>query len=273
MRALLTVLLCCAVAGLAAQTVPGLEVVSIKPTPAGTAGGSFGARPGGGIVTVNMPVSSLISLAYELQSSDAIEGAPDWFFRDGFDVNARTAPGLTPEQTRNIWRAVFADRFKLKARYETRDVPAYAVVLARPDRPLPSGLKRIEADCAALTAARQRGETPPPPPLTSTGEPPCGARYTGGMVVSTGMTIANFVRSIQAGTGRVLVDRTGLQGDYEFTFTYSSPRPGAADAASLGDDRPSIFTALQEQLGLTLEPTRTTSEFLIIEHIERPTPD
>ena len=251
--------------------MPGLEVVSIKPTPPGTAGGSFGSRPGGGIVAVNMPVHSLISLAYELPSSEAIEGAPDWFFREGYDVTARTAPGLTPEQTRNIWREVFADRFKLKARYETREVPAYAAVLARPDRPLPAGLKRIAADCAALTAARQRGETPPPPPLTSTGAPPCGSRYASGTIVSTGMTITNFLRSIQSGTGRVLIDRTGLQGDYEFTFTYASPRPGAADAAVPGDDRPSIFTALQEQLGLRLEPTRTDSEFLIIEHIERAT--
>lgn len=259
--------------GLAAQNGPRIEAVSIKRTPDGVNGGSFGSRPGGGVVTVNMPGRSLISLAYELTGLEYLEGAPDWFSREGYDVNAVVSGKPTPEQSRELWREVFADRFKLKAHYETREVPAYAVVLARPDQPLPPGLKRIEADCAALTAARQRGETPPPAPLTSTGAAPCGGRYSNGMVVSTGMTIANFVRSIQSGTGRVLIDKTGLQGDYEFTLTYSSQRPAAADATALGDDRPSIFTALQEQLGLKLEPTRTQVQYLVIDHVERPTPD
>src|SRR5687767_15401099 len=81
-----------------------IEVVSIKPTPQGTPGGSFGSRPGGGIVTINMPMSSLISLAYELNDSNAIEGAPAWFFREGFDVTATYAGQPTPDQTRAAWR-------------------------------------------------------------------------------------------------------------------------------------------------------------------------
>jgi uncharacterized protein (TIGR03435 family) len=270
MRTLLAILVASAIAGLAAQDIPGLEVVSIKPTAPNPTGGSFGTRPGGGIVAVNMPVRSLISLAYPLEASDAIEGAPDWFFREGYDVNARTATGLTPERTREIWRAVFADRFKLKARYETREVPAYALVLARPDQPLPQGLKKIDTDCAALSTARQRGESPPTPPLTASGMPPCGGRFGGGMVVSTGMTIARFARSIQGTTGRILIDKTGLQGDYEFTLKYTASRPGVT-APEVGDAGPDIFTALREQLGLKVEPTRTTIDFLIIEHIERPT--
>lgn len=248
-----------------------IEVVSIKPTPQGTPGGSFGSRPGGGIVTINMPMSSLISLAYELNDSNAIEGAPAWFFREGFDVTATYAGQPTPDQTRAAWRAVFADRFKLKARIDRREVPAFAVVLARPGQPLPVGMTRIATDCAALRAARQRGETPPPPPLTPAGAPPCGARYGGGQIVSSGMPIAQFVRSIQSSAGRIMIDRTGLEGDYEFTFRYSTPRPGGAPPDP--DAAPDLFTALSEQLGLKVEPTRATSEFLIVEHIERPTPN
>jgi uncharacterized protein (TIGR03435 family) len=270
MRTILAVVMCGAVAGVTAQETPGLEVVSIKPTPAETRGGSFGTRPGGGVVATNMPMASLISLAYSLQDSNRIEGAPDWFFREGFDVNATYAGQPTPGQLQDIWREVFADRFKLKARLESREVPAYELVLARPDRGVPPGLKRIAADCAALRAARQRGETPPTPPLTPGGAVPCGANYSGGSVVSSGMPLSQFARSIQGGTGRILIDKTGLQGDYEFTLKYSSPRPGAvADP----DGGPDLFTALQEQLGLKVEPSRTTIEVLIIEHIERPTPD
>ena len=263
-----------AAASLAAQNVPWddiIEVVSIKPTPEGTPGGSFGSRPGGGIVAINMPMSSLISLAYELNDSNAIEGAPAWFFRDGFDVNATYTGQPTADQTRAAWRAVFSDRFRLKARIERREVPAFAVVLARPGQPLPAGMTRIATDCAALRAARQRGETPPTPPLTPAGAPPCGGRYGGGQIVSSGMPIAQFVRSIQASAGRIMIDRTGLEGDYEFTFRYSTPRPGGGPSDP--DAAPDLFTALSEQLGLKVEPTRATSDFLIVEHIERPTPN
>jgi uncharacterized protein (TIGR03435 family) len=260
---------------LGAQTppppAPSIEAVSIKPTPGTTTGASFGSRPGGGIVAVNMPMRSLISLAYELPSSDAIEKAPDWFVRERYDVNAVVSGKPTPEQSRELWRAVFADRFKLKAHVEMREVPAFTMVLARPGQPLPRGLKKIETSCASLTEARQRGETPPTPPLAANGMPHCSMRMGIGTVDSAGMTMERFAGSIQGLTGRVLVDKTGLQGDYEFTLTYSGTRPGAADASALGDDRPSIFTALQEQLGLKLEPTRTQVEYLVIDHIERPT--
>jgi uncharacterized protein (TIGR03435 family) len=270
MRLLHVVVAVTVTAGVAAQDSV-IEVVSVKPTPAGTAGGSFGNRPGGGVVTSNMPMSSLISLAYQLTDSNAIEGAPAWFFREGFDVNAKYAGQPPADQLRVAWRKVFADRFKLQARLETRDVPAFAVVLARPGQPLPAGMTRIATDCVALREARQRGETPPTPALTPAGAAPCGARYSGGQIVSSGMPIAQFVRSIQASAGRIMIDRTGLEGDYEFTFKYASPQAGGAPPDA--DAGPDLFTALREQLGLAVEPTRTTSEFLIIEHIERPTPD
>jgi uncharacterized protein (TIGR03435 family) len=270
MRPLSVVVAFVMVSGLAAQESV-IEVVSIKPTPRDTAGGSFGTRPGGGVVTVNMPMRSLIGLAYQLANTNNIEGAPDWFNRDGFDVNAKYAGKPTPEQTREAWRAVFAERFKLKARLETRDVPAYALVLARPEQGVPRGLTRISTDCAALAAARQRGETPPELPLTPGGQPPCGGRFgPGGLIASNGMSMARLAQSIQGGTGRIWIDKTGLTGDYEFTLKYSTPRPGAAPDL---DAPPEIFTALQEQLGLKLEPTQSRTDYLIIEHIERPTPD
>jgi uncharacterized protein (TIGR03435 family) len=266
---LIPVVLTIAAAALAAQESV-IEVVSIKPSPAGTAGGSFGSRPGGGIVTVNMPMRSLISLAYTLQDSNRIEGAPEWFSREGFDVNAKYAGKPTPEQTQAAWREVFALRFKLKARLETREVPGFNLVLARPEQGVPKALTRISTDCAALQAARSRGESPPEQPLTPGGQPPCGGRFGGGGMSSSGMTMERLAQSIQGGTGRIWIDKTGLPGDYEFTLKYSSPRPGAPPDP---DAAPDLVTALREQLGLKLEPIRTTTEYLVIEHIERPTPD
>src|SRR5687767_310770 len=184
MRHALALLLVLLTAGAYAQTPEPspIEVVSIKPTAKGTPGGSFGTRPGGGVVTVNMPMSSLISLAYELTDSNAIEGAPDWFFREGFNVNAKYAGQPTTDQTRAAWRAVFADRFKLKARLDRREVQAFNVVVAQPERGVPPGLTRIDVDCAARRAAFQRGEKPPELTALPNGMLPCSSSYSGNTI-------------------------------------------------------------------------------------------
>jgi uncharacterized protein (TIGR03435 family) len=269
MRLLALVFVVMAAATIAAQD-SAIEVVSIKPTPPGTAGGSFGSRPGGGVVTVNMPMRSLISLAYELTDSNAIEGAPEWFFREGFDVNAKYAGQPTPDQTRAAWRAVFAERFKLKARLDTREVQAFSVVLAQPERGVPPGLTRVDVDCAGRRAAFQRGEPPPELKPLPNGMVPCGSSYSGNTVTTGGMPLAQFLRSVQLSAGGLLLDKTGLDGYYAFTVKYSSPRAGIAPDL---DAPPDLVTALREQLGLKLEPTRATTEVLVIEHIERPAPD
>lgn len=255
-----------------AQAGTRIEVVSIKPTPPDTPGGSFGSRPGGGVTTVNMPLSSLISLAYSLPDPNRIEGAPDWFFREGFTVNAvySSPPSGDPEPLRQQWREVFADRFKMKARLETREVQAFNVVLARPERGVPPGLTKVDVDCAGLRAALGRGEKWPEMKPLPNGMQPCGSSYSGSTITSGGMPIAQFLRSIQFGAGGILIDRTGLEGNYSFTFRSSRPRAGVIPAP---DDPSDVPTALNEQLGLKLEPTRTMAEYLVIEHVERPTPD
>jgi uncharacterized protein (TIGR03435 family) len=270
MRLLALVLVVTAATGLAAQDSP-IEVVSIKPTAPGAAGGSFGTRPGGGIVTVNMSMASLISLAYELPNSSNIDKAPDWFNREGFDVNARySTPQPDPGRLREAWRAVFAERFKLKARIEPREVQAFNVVLAQPERGVPPGLTRIDVDCAARQAAFRKGEklqelTPLP-----SGILPCNSSYAGTTITSGGMPISQFLRSIQNGAGGILVDKTGLEANYAFTLKSASRRPGVVPDP---DGPPDLITALREQLGLRLQPTRAMTEYLVIEHIERPTPD
>jgi uncharacterized protein (TIGR03435 family) len=100
------------------------------------------------------------------------------------------------------------------------------------------------------------------------GAPPCGMLGGGGTMRYGGISMAGLARSISGAAGRVVVDKTGLDGIYEFTLRYSTQPLGGSP-----DDAPSIFTALQEQLGLKLESTKGPVEILVIDQVERPTED
>jgi uncharacterized protein (TIGR03435 family) len=241
------------------------EVVSIKRNTSNPPGASIGIRPGGQFVMVNMEIRALIGSAYPTDTSEYI-GAPDWVLTERYDITAKAPENTASEDMQPMFQALLAERFEFKGHYETREQPIYELVLARADGRLGPELKKLEVDCAARRAARLRGDAPPELPARPNGVQPCGMRAGGGQIVSGGMPMANFVRSIQGGTGRVIVDKTGLTGDYEFTLTYTS-NPGP------DSDRPSIFTALQEQLGLKLESARGPVRVFVIDHIERPTED
>jgi uncharacterized protein (TIGR03435 family) len=163
-------------------------------------------------------------------------------------------------------RTLLAERFKFKGHYETREAPIYHLVLANADGRLGPDMKKLDVDCAARSAARARGEALPELAPLPNRMVPCGMSMGGGQLVSGGMTMERLAGSIQGGTGRVIVDKTGLAGDYAFTLTYTS-KPGP------DSDRPSIFTALPEQLGLKLESARGPVRVLVVDNIERPTED
>lgn len=250
---------------------PGFEAVTLKRASPDAQGGSIGTQPGGVFRAINMPMTSLIGSAWSAPGE--MVGVPDWFNRERYDLIAKIPPGLTPAQTTAMWRAFFADRFKLKAHIEAREQPTYTLVLARADGRLGPNMKKIDYDCAARSAAFLRGEKLDPPPITSAGAPACGMSMRGGqtggtVVTSGGMTMARLAQSVWRAAGRVIVDQTGLTGDYEFTLTFSRPAGPASDG-----EPPTIFTALQEQLGLKLEPTRGPVEVVVIDAAERPTLD
>lgn len=258
-------------AGVTAQTQdpPALDVVSIKRNTSRSGGMSMSSRPGGVSVMINGPISSIFGRAYPSDSRDIIN-APDWLSTERYDVTARVTGNPTQEQRLELWRALFAERMKLKAHYETREFPTYALILARSDGRLGPRMQRT-VDCAALSAAnRADGATPPAPAITAVGVPQCGMRMGRDRLESGGILLASFADSISSAAGRTVFDKTGLEGFYEFTLEYAPQRLGAGGAP---DERPDIFTALQEQLGLRLEPTRTAIQVPVIDHIERPTPD
>jgi uncharacterized protein (TIGR03435 family) len=247
---------------------PAFDVVVLKRNTSGDNSMSAGSRPGGVYTMVNGPISSIFGNAYRTPSNEIV-GAPGWFTTERYDVTARIVGNPTPEQRQLLWRELFAERMKLQAHYDTREQPTYALVLARSDGRLGPNLRRSATDCAARTEAGRRGEQLPPAPQAANGMPACSSRFGPGSILSGGQTMVRIAQSISGLAGRFTVDRTGLSGDYEFTLEYASARPGDTSAA----DEPNIFTALQEQLGLKLEPTRGPVEIVVIDHIERPIVD
>src|SRR5688572_6458774 len=168
---------------------PSFEVVSIKPNVSAAGGFSSAARPDGSITVTNGTLSMLISMGFAGQ--DEIIGLPDWAGSTRFDVNATVAPGSKPtaDQRRAMARAMLADRFKLAARHETREVPSFDLVLGRSDGRLGPSLTPSDIDCvpygaaqrAAAEAARAAGAPPPPRPAFSMTDPlpPCSQRSSG----------------------------------------------------------------------------------------------
>lgn len=214
---------------------------------------------------VNMEIRALLGSAYPTDTSEYI-GAPDWVLRERYDITAKAPEGTTREDMQPMFQALLAERFKFKGHYEMREEAIFELVLAREDGRLGPEIRKIDVDCAARMAAARRGESLPPLPTLPNGMVPCSMKAGGGQIVSGGMTLAGLARSVQGGTGRVIVDRTGLDGNYVFTLTYTSnPQPDSGP--------PSIFTALQEQLGLKLQSARGPVRVFVIDHIERPGED
>lgn len=251
------------------------EVASIKRNTSATPGGGMRSMPDGSEVMVNVTIRQFIGAAYPSQSGEFI-GLPDWALTGGerYDVTVKPPAGATREQRQEMWRALFKDRMKLVAHDETIEQPIYNLVLARADGRLGPKLTPSTHDCIAESAAaRARGG--PPPQLTTDADflDSCGARMGAGRIISGGITIQNFVASLRGLAGRVVRDKTGLTGFYRMDFTYGLPNqsggPGPAVAAD-PNDAPSVFTALQEQLGLKLEPDTMPLQRVVVDHIERP---
>lgn len=251
----------------ATEPRPAFEVASIKRNRSGTNGWSFGAEPGGRWLMVNMPIATLIREAYPAQTWDLI-GAPEWITSDAYDVTAKGEGNPTPEEIRLILQSLLAERFKLAVHYETQERPVFALVVGRSDGRTGPGLLRSRLDCDAVNAARRSGRQPEGP-LPTNGAPPCGMSLRAvdsEMLLFGGRPMSSLAERLRQPSGRVVVDKTGLTGNYEFTLRYTSQ-------LTPGDDTPSVFTALEEQLGLKLVPDRAPLQVLVVDHVERPTED
>lgn len=224
------------------------DAVTIKPDPDGH--GFFKLSPDS-FSMGGMPAWVLIRSAYGVLMEGQVLGLPGWAKTEPIAVEAkmdadttRALRKLPPmeqwKQMQMMLQAMLAERFALKAHRETNDLPIYELTVAK------GGLKMKQ------TA-----------PDTTGGN----ANYSSGKVTAHMISIESLAANLSFAVGRVVVNKTGLEGGYDFTLDY------APDGADPSDTRPSIFTALEEQLGLKLEPARGPVDVIVIDHIERPTPN
>ena len=250
---------------LAQQSSPAFEVASIRPNTSGSVRVSSDLSPAGRVTLTNVSVRELIRDAFWARD-DQIVGGPPGVLQERFDIVANAGANASAEQVRQMMRALLAERFRLITHTEKRELPAYELVLARSDGRLGPRL-RPRPDCAGRPP-----DTEPP----RDGRPPCGGVLASpGRVMARGMLLAE----IGFGVDRMVMDRTGLSGYFDVELEYTPeqlPRAGAElpkDLPPIPRDGPSIFTALQEQLGLKLQPSTAVVDVLVIDSVATPRPD
>ena len=270
---------------------PAFEAATIKPSDPTTPGQFVRRQPGGRFSTSNMPLRELVRFAYQVQDFQ-LEGVPAWASTERYDIIAKAEgdpppvlPGTGPDQLMLMLRTLLAERFQLKLHNETKEMPIYALVRLRPDR-LGPRLEQSTVDCVTLiqsmqAAARAGGPAPTPPPPDASGRPTCGIRGGFGSLAGNGFPLNQLSATLSQMVRRTVIDRTGLSGTWAFDLKFTPDAgqlpPGASpngpDAPVIDPNGPSIFTAVQEQLGLKLDATRGPVEMLIVDRLERPTPD
>jgi uncharacterized protein (TIGR03435 family) len=227
------------------------EVASVKPNTSGISNALPPFFANGSYRASNVALKSVIANAYEVRIFQ-VEGGPGWLTSDRFDIIARGREG-TPDRLRPaMLRTLLADRFKLVAHFETRDQQVYALTLLRGDGRLGPQLK---------PAAPAGG--------SSSGFP--SASVDNGTARINGRRVSMDTLALML-TGSVfnqrVINRTGLSGEFELDLRFT---PDASPAAV--PELPSIFTAVQEQLGLKLQSERGAVPVLVIDSVERPIPD
>jgi uncharacterized protein (TIGR03435 family) len=232
-----------AVGALNAQTPPAFEVASIKQDTTGANGRWVQFLPGGRLDVTRCDLSFIIQQVYDLRDFQIVD-APKWLSDWSFLINiqAKAAGPATTDQLRAMTQQLLAERFQLKVHREARDLPIYALVLGK------NGPKQI---------AKDNGK-------------PRGSGYVSPMDVGwlrgTNVSMSSFARALATYLDRPVLDKTGFADAIDFDMRYTPDQnPGNATG-------PSIFTAVQE-LGLKLEPLKSPVEVLVIDHVERPTPN
>ena len=279
-----------AVAHVRAQTAevakPKFEVASVRENTNDDGKVMFGIQPGGRFTAVNVPLAALILQAYGLQRTQIV-GAPDWAETARYDIIAKaeseiqgSPPGAPPGPLNFMLQDLLEDRFKLRAHRETREMPVYELRLARSDGKLGERFKPSAIDCAAMRGRGRGGRMGAPPGPPPPGErPQCGMRVAPNQVLAGGIALTQLTQMLSQFTQRNVVDRTGLSGTFDVDLTFTpdrmpqGPPPPGAPPLNIDPNGPSLFTALQEQLGLKLESEKAPVEVLVIDHVERPTPD
>lgn len=255
----------CGVTVVAQDTRPSFEVASIKPrsepltlADMGRAGPRI--RPGGEFTTSGITAATLIAFAYRLEGHQLL-GGPNWITRDLFAITAKAGEDVSTDVVRVMLQSLLADRFRLAVRSETREMPIMRLVLSRSDGQIGPYLVRVGEECdrdRALEATKRfpnRESTAP----------------AAGSIVGRCLELSALATLLTQTVEVPVIDRTGLGGKWVYDLRYAPESELANGTLTGGSNLPSMASALEEQLGLKLEPARGPVDVLVIESIQRPT--
>jgi bla regulator protein blaR1 len=268
------------------ETKPAFEVASIKPNKSGDNRVSIGGGAGGRFVATGVPLRLLMTVAYRVRDFQ-ISGGPDWLQTDRWDIEARAEEGSIPSPPGppdpNVpdpmalrVQSLLEDRFQLKLHRETREMPVYELTVSK------GGSKLKLSEDQNPFRPPERSAPPPPPPQRGAPMRPGSMRMGRGDLEAVGVSIPIFVNALSGQLGRTVIDRTGLKGLYDLKLQWildfgpgAGPLGGALPAGvqppTADPAGPSIFTAVQEQLGLRLESTKGPVEVILVDSVEKPT--
>jgi uncharacterized protein (TIGR03435 family) len=256
------------------------DSASVKRNLSNAQGRTLNAEAEGWLTATNVTAAQLIRLAYDLPAFQ-VSGGPDWINSETFDVTARASGNPSLADKRVMLRRLLAERFSLSTHTETRELPIYALTLARSDRKLGPQLRAAGTDCSRADQPTLFTGVGPAP---SDGPPACG--YFGfspstnipagrGGLAFRGLTMPALALKLIPMVRRTVVDDTGLAGYYDADFDFLAelppppPPPGMPNPWS--EPFVSVLTVLPEQLGLKLDSRRGQVDILVIDRAERPT--
>jgi uncharacterized protein (TIGR03435 family) len=266
--------------------VPKYDVATIKPSSGDSDGRIMMMMTPDGTTMNGVPVQELLRDAFRTED-DHLIGAPGWVKTNRYDIQAKVAPEDAPkleklkiDERRSMLLPLLVERFHLKYHHETRELSGYALVVAKGG---PKMTPNAEPDPGPFPKPPEKGSNAKPDDASP--KAPTARRmmrFMGrGHLESEGTNTELLARVLSQQLGRTVIDKTGLTGSYDFTLQWTPddappPMHGGVDGGpphneSEGDAvGPSLFTALQEQLGLKLEPTRGQVDVIVIDHIEPP---
>lgn len=226
------------------------EVASIRQNK--TPGGWSAQFTPDGYTAMRAALDYIIRDAYGIYDENLWSGLPSWLSEEKFDITAKfdvsALKDPTIDQRRAMMQRLLADRFRLKVHHETKEFPVYNLVVAK-DGP------------------KLQPTKPEDIPQGPTGPGCLVQKQRGGITQRQGCPVSSLDTLLRANTGRMVIDKTGLTGRYDFELHWT---PENTPADSPDYNGPSIFTALQEQLGLKLEPARAPLDTIVIDHVEQP---
>lgn len=262
MKRRLIILIAAGVLRLCAQinaAPPHFEVASIKPNRSAEQNATWRFDSGGRFAGENIPLKILITTAWTLKESQ-LSGLPGWADSEKYDVQAKTEGTLSEDQTFAMLRTLLADRFKMTSHWVTRKQSVFALVIAKGGVKLQPSKEGSCVVASADIAPVQSGEKAPDY---------CGTYFArGGQVDGHRILISQLMVALGSQLDYPLIDKTGLKGAYDVHFTWNpdeATNEGADNSAGA-----SIFTSLQEQLGLRLQSTKGPVKVLVIDRIEKP---